>query len=93
MKLYQFARSIILLVAILYASDSLLVFTANGWRFKNYSVDDGLAQNSINVFYQDNLGYLWIGTQDGISQFDGLTFFDILEIVYFVISLYGIFHQ
>ncbi|MDZ7291383.1 MAG: histidine kinase [candidate division KSB1 bacterium] len=42
--------------------------------FKNYSTKDGLVHNEARCIYQDSRGYLWIGTTEGISRFDGATF-------------------
>lgn len=44
------------------------------YNFKNYSVEQGLAQSQINDINQDQLGYLWVGTESGLSKFNGLTF-------------------
>ncbi|MCF8242733.1 MAG: hypothetical protein K9J16_15250 [Melioribacteraceae bacterium] len=39
-----------------------------------FTTDDGLPQNSIYSLYQDSKGYLWIGTEAGLSKYDGETF-------------------
>lgn len=39
-----------------------------------YTVDDGLAGNEINAILQDSRGFLWIGTDSGLSRFDGSRF-------------------
>jgi len=44
------------------------------YNFKNYSVRQGLAQSQVKVIQQDSMGYLWVGTQSGLSRFDGITF-------------------
>jgi len=44
------------------------------YNFKNYTVQDGLAQSQINSIQQDLSGYLWIGTESGLSRFDGINF-------------------
>ncbi len=36
--------------------------------------DRGLPQNTVNTLIQDNQGYLWIGTQEGLARFDGSRF-------------------
>ena len=36
-------------------------------RFTHLSLDDGLSQNAGLAFLQDQRGYLWIGTQDGLN--------------------------
>jgi ligand-binding sensor domain-containing protein/signal transduction histidine kinase len=33
-----------------------------------------LPQNTVNCMLQDKYGFIWIGTQDGLSKFDGYTF-------------------
>jgi signal transduction histidine kinase/ligand-binding sensor domain-containing protein len=43
-------------------------------RFEHLSTEDGLSSSTVRVILQDRLGYLWIGTQDGLNKFDGRTF-------------------
>ena len=43
-------------------------------RFTHLTTDDGLAQNSVLAILQDRQGYLWFGTRDGLSRFDGYEF-------------------
>lgn len=43
-------------------------------RFARISVDDGLAQNSVESILQDRLGFLWFGTQEGLNRYDGYEF-------------------
>lgn len=42
--------------------------------FESYSVRDGLLSNDVRCITQDSEGYLWIGTRDGVSVFDGHRF-------------------
>ncbi len=35
-------------------------------------MDDGLANKSVRAIMQDKQGYLWFGTEQGLSRFDGL---------------------
>ena len=39
--------------------------------FENISVEDGLPENSVTCILQDYLGYLWLGTQNGLVRYDG----------------------
>ena len=43
-------------------------------RFSGLTADDGLAQNGVQAILQDQHGILWVGTQDGLSRFDGYHF-------------------
>lgn len=42
--------------------------------FTNYSVENGLAHPSVSSVVQDKEGYLWVGTKNGLSKFDGINF-------------------
>lgn len=42
--------------------------------FKNYTVNDGLISNDIRRIFQDSKGFLWIGTMEGLSKYDGNEF-------------------
>jgi len=39
--------------------------------FEHLTVADGLPENSIVCILQDHLGYLWLGTQNGLVRYDG----------------------
>lgn len=38
------------------------------------TIADGLSNNSVTVIFQDNYGFLWIGTEDGLNRYDGYQF-------------------
>lgn len=42
--------------------------------FRTYSTEEGLAGNLVLQFMEDDRGFVWISTQDGISRFDGKSF-------------------
>ena len=42
--------------------------------FRNISVDKGLSQSSVFAIQQDTLGFIWIGTQDGLNRYDSKGF-------------------
>jgi len=65
-------RRKILLLAV------LLALSGAAWAerlpVRAYTVDDGLAGDEVNTILQDSRGYLWIGTDTGLSRFDGNRF-------------------
>jgi ligand-binding sensor domain-containing protein/serine phosphatase RsbU (regulator of sigma subunit) len=44
------------------------------YNLKVYGTRDGLANSIVKAIYMDSKGYLWFGTQGGLSRFDGQTF-------------------
>ena len=42
--------------------------------FRHLTLQDGLSQSTINDIYQDETGYIWIATVDGINRYDGKEF-------------------
>lgn len=44
------------------------------YNFRNFSSDDGLAQSYVYSITQDEHGYLWICTGDGVSRYNGFIF-------------------
>ncbi len=47
---------------------------AQNYYFKNYGVEQGLSHNTVYCSLQDQQGFLWFGTKNGLSRFDGKTF-------------------
>jgi ligand-binding sensor domain-containing protein/signal transduction histidine kinase/DNA-binding response OmpR family regulator len=41
---------------------------------RSLSVVDGLASNEVNCILQDKKGFMWFGTNNGLSRFDGYVF-------------------
>lgn len=54
----------------------IILCQVNGqpFQFRRLSVDDGLSQSAIFASYQDNEGYMWFGTLDGLNRYDGHSF-------------------
>ncbi len=44
------------------------------YYFDNYSVSEGLAQSKVFSIIQDHNDYIWLGTEGGVSRFDGVNF-------------------
>lgn len=47
--------------------------------FRSYTVSQGLPNNSIRNIYQDSKGFIWIGTWEGLSKYDGHRFINFTE--------------
>ena len=52
----------------------LPVGEAKGLRFHRLSTADGLSQTRVAQIIQDDLGFLWFGTQYGLNRYDGYNF-------------------
>jgi ligand-binding sensor domain-containing protein/two-component sensor histidine kinase len=62
----------VLLIILLLGSSPV---RAQQFHFRNYSVEEGLAQSQVYALCEDSRGFLWLGTRGGgLSRFDGLNF-------------------
>ena len=43
-------------------------------HFDHLSINDGLSQSTVNVILQDEKGFIWFGTKDGLNRYDGKSF-------------------
>ena len=67
---YHFSTTLILFI-ILIASQ---ICYSQNLRFKSLTVEDGLSNNKVNTVIQDQTGFMWFGTDDGLNRFDGYNF-------------------
>ncbi len=51
----------------------------NEMSFDSFSQEDGLPNNQIQNIYQDQKGWMWFGTSQGLSRFDGYQFVNFLH--------------
>ena len=42
----------------------------------HFSTENGLCSNAISMINQDDLGYMWLATWNGLSRFDGYEFYN-----------------
>ncbi len=75
----QHQRAVKTVIAILACSSLVLLSRtheglAQRLSFHHYNVGDGLAHLRVTSIHQDKKGYLWLGTWEGLSRFDGYRF-------------------
>jgi ligand-binding sensor domain-containing protein/signal transduction histidine kinase/AraC-like DNA-binding protein len=70
MKIYLYV-----IIIVTFLINSTLICGKNSYiRFKKYTVENGLSDSNINAICQDQFGFIWIGTDNGLNRFDGYEF-------------------
>src|SRR5215207_7716897 len=61
---------------ILLFAQVLITVTVQGQQhyFRHYQVENGLSNNTVFCSMQDQNGFMWFGTKDGLNRFDGYRF-------------------
>ena len=67
-------RARIVGLAIAIAASAAVALRAERVPFLVYNVSQGLAHDRIRCVLADSVGFLWLGTADGLSRFDGRRF-------------------
>lgn len=62
--------ALILVALLCWAPES----AAQRLPLRHFTIGDGLAHNVVVALHEDALGYIWVGTLEGTSRFDGVTF-------------------
>lgn len=44
------------------------------FSFQRFTIDNGLSQNLVSCIAQDQQGFMWFGTKNGLDRFDGYEF-------------------
>jgi len=64
-------RLLLLLVFFLFLSKAL---SAQNIKFEHLTSEHGLSNNTVRCIFQDSRGYIWVGTEDGLSRYNGRSF-------------------
>lgn len=67
-------RTLVCLIILLLTVQAGNAILPNKFHFRHYNIENGISSNGISSIIQDRKGYIWIGTDNGISRFDGTQF-------------------
>ena len=51
-----------------------IIAQSENLSFKHINTKNGLSHSSIHCIYQDKLGFMWFGTEEGLNRYDGYDF-------------------
>ena len=72
--IFYFFRSFLLLLALITFNPHHSYSQGSNIKFKHLSLREGLSQSTVNCMFQDEKGFMWFGTQDGLNRFNGYEF-------------------
>lgn len=67
-------KKLSLLIALIICNEFFAFGFFNQPKYKLYSKSDGLNNNTVSAIFQDREGYLWLGTDIGLTRSDGVNF-------------------
>lgn len=79
-RLVRITKKVRIFFLLLLFQASISFAQSNAPIFNLYDNRVGLTANSINCISEDSLGFLWIGTQNGLNKFDGREFINFRSI-------------
>lgn len=53
---------------------SFCCFAQGTYQFRSLTTDDGLSEGTVNCMLMDSQGYMWFGTNNGLSRYDAYGF-------------------
>lgn len=65
-------KKFIVSLLALFFLNSLTASAGNDFRFRHFTVENGLSSNTVRAILQDKRGYLWFGTDEGLNRYDGI---------------------
>ena len=75
--LHQFfspAKALFVLFVLELTFSGALYGQEGNYHFKHFTTKDGLSQSNVFAILEDEKGFMWFGTDDGLNKFDGYKF-------------------
>lgn len=69
---FQCSQIFLFFLIIILLSSAFLQAQENNLIFKHITLDDGLSHSKVNCIFQDNQGFMWFGTNNGLNKYDGI---------------------
>jgi len=63
-----------LIIIFLASLPSIIWGQDNGFLFRHLTTNEGLSHNSVYAIEEDDNGFIWIGTRNGLNRYDGYSF-------------------
>ena len=73
-RLNQIMTHCIFVLLLLFSINPLIIAQSKPVKFNRFSTKDGLSQNKVLAIIQDDLGFIWLGTEDGLNRYDVYVF-------------------
>ncbi len=71
---FDFKRVVLIVTVGLLVNAGWTYAQSTSMRFDHLTIEEGLSQSTINDILQDQKGFLWFATEDGLNKYDGYDF-------------------
>ena len=67
-------QKLLIIFTILFLTSANSLSQIDNLQFERISIESGLSQSTVLCIYQDQKGFLWFGTYEGLNRYDGYNF-------------------
>lgn len=64
----------LLLIFVMFSTSNLSFAETQDYKFTQLKIEDGLSQSTVYSIIQDDKGFMWFGTGNGLNKYDGYKF-------------------
>ena len=72
-KLFNYIFVLIVSVSLAYTLMPVANAEVQNLYLDRLNVENGLSQGTVNSILQDDSGFIWLGTENGVNFYDGYT--------------------